>query len=58
MHFPVSLHSVFSYCNGPNIWRRSFLLPPAKKGDTDVGAFPETKMFTTPLREAQIDVCG
>eukprot|EP00731_Ephydatia_muelleri_P036755 Em0319g3a len=29
-------------------------LPPAKKDDTDIGAFPETLMFTAPLREAQI----
>lgn len=46
---------VFTSGGDPSLFLfRAISLPPAKKDDTDIGAFPETLMFTAPLREAQI----
>ena len=64
MHFPASLRSVSPTAMGlisggdPSLFLfRAISLPPTKNADTEEGAFPETKIFTTALREVQIDVC-
>ena len=61
MHLPVNLRKVSPTAMGRMSGRTPFLflfkainLPPARKTDTDEGAFPDANKFTTPLRDEQM----